>query len=70
MQTDLQRRIDSLKTTVMMRAREQMCPVELVNFLTSFRIKTGGIERFGELDEKVQVQILEWESHPYRVIGN
>ncbi len=46
-----------------------MGPVELVNWWTVFRNTTRGIQKFEDLDETVQVQILDWESHPYQVIG-
>ena len=69
MQTNLQARIDRLKTTAMMRAREQMGPVELVNWWTIFRKNTRGIDRFDELEPTVQNQIIEWESNPYKIIG-
>lgn len=69
MQTNLQSRIDRLKTTAMMRAREQMGPVELVNWWTIFRKNTREIDRFNELETKVQNQIMEWETDPYKIIG-
>ena len=69
MQTDLQVRIDHLKTTAMMKARERMGAVELVNWWETFRKNTRDIHNFDELDEDVKAQILEWESHPYEIVG-
>lgn len=68
-QTDLRKRIDRLKTTAMMEARERMGPVELVHWWTTFRQKALEKEKFEELDEKIQEQILEWEAYPYEIIG-
>jgi hypothetical protein len=68
-QTDLQQRIDRLKTTAMMKARERMGPVELVNWWTTFRQNVLKKEKFEELDEKTQAQIVEWEAYPYEIIS-
>lgn len=65
MQADLQQRIDRLKTTAMMKARERMGPVELVHWWTTFRQNALEKEKFDELDENIQAQILEWEGYPY-----
>lgn len=68
-QMDLQQRIDRLKTTAMMKARERMGPVELVNWWATFQenvLKKGDFE---DLDEKIQAQILEWEAYPYEIIS-
>jgi len=54
----------------MMKRREHMGPVELVNWWTVFCNNTRGIQKFEELDDNVQAQILDWESHPYKVIGS
>lgn len=56
MQTDLQRKIDRLKTTALMKAREQMGPVEVAKWWTTFLKNTRGIKTFDELDENVQAQ--------------
>ncbi|MFW2365351.1 MAG: hypothetical protein ACN4GW_02990 [Desulforhopalus sp.] len=69
LQTDLQRRIDRLKTTAMMRERERMGPIELVHWWSTFRQNVLAKQRFDNLDEKTQSQILEWEAHPYEIIG-
>jgi len=69
-QTNLQSRLDKLKTTVMMKSRDHMGPVELVNLWTLFRINICEIQKFEDLDGDIQVQILDWESHPYKIIGS
>lgn len=53
-----------------MKARKYMGPVELVNWWTGFKKNTNRAERFDELDEKIQAQIIEWESEPYKIIGS
>jgi hypothetical protein len=68
-QTDLQQRIDRLKTTAMMKARERMGPVELVNWWATFQKNVLKKDKFEDLDEKIQAQILEWEAYPYEIIG-
>ena len=68
-QTDLQQRIDRLKTTAMMKARERMGPVELVNWWATFQKNVLKKDKFEDLDEKIQTQILEWEAYPYEIIG-
>ena len=69
-QTNLQSRLDYLKTTAMMKSREHMGPVELVNWWTIFRSNIREIQKFEDLDTDIQAQILEWESHPYKIIGS
>jgi hypothetical protein len=69
-QIHLQTRLDQLKTTAMMKRREHMGPVELVNWWTMFRSSINGIQKFEDLDADVQAQILDWESHPYKIIGS
>lgn len=54
----------------MMKSREHMGPVELVNWWTLFRSSISDIEKFEDLDPEVQAQILFWESHPYKIIGS
>lgn len=70
LQQDLEQRIDRLKTTAMMQAREQMGPVELVNWWKNFRQEVLRKERFEDLEDDIKVQILEWEAHPYEIIGS
>lgn len=69
MQTELQQRISRIKTTALMRAREHMGPVELTNWWTTFKKNTNELKSFADLDETTQAQILEWEAHPYIIIG-
>ena len=68
-QTDLQQRIDRLKTTAMMKARERMGPVELVNWWATFQKNVLKKDKFEDLDEKIKAQILAWEAYPYEIIG-
>ncbi|MFH1155567.1 MAG: hypothetical protein V1793_17315 [Pseudomonadota bacterium] len=70
MTTELERRINNIKATALMRAREYMSSVELVHWWDSFLESTRKVTRFEELDEKTQAQILEWEAHPYKIIGS
>ena len=70
MSTELQDRIDNIKATALMKAREYMGPVELVNWWTNFLETTRKAGCFDELDKKIQDQIMEWESHPYKIIGS
>lgn len=70
MQQDLEQRIDRLKTTAMMKARERMGPFELVNWWEGFRQKVLSKEKFEDLEDDIKVQILEWEAHPYEIIGS
>jgi hypothetical protein len=66
----LERRINAIKKTALMRAREYMSSVEVVNWRTAFLKNTLTVEKkFEDLEETVQAQILEWESNPYKVIG-
>ena len=69
LQTDLQQRIDRLKTTALMKARERMGPVELVNWWSTFRKHVLKKAKFEDLDEKTQAQILEWETYQYEIIS-
>lgn len=69
-QANLQSRLDRLKTAAMMKSREHMGPVELVNWWTLFRCNIQEIEKFEDLDAETKAQILEWESHPYKIIGS
>lgn len=69
MQTDLQQRVDNIKTTAIYKAREKMGPIELLNWWTSFRKNISETKRFEDLDKKVQAQILEWEADSYKIIG-
>ncbi len=69
-QQDLEQRVDRLKTTAMMKARERMGPFELVNWWENFRQKVLSKDTFEDLEDDVKVQILEWEAHPYQVIGS
>jgi hypothetical protein len=66
---DLQQRIDRLKTTAMMQAREQKGAVELVHWWANFRAGVLRKKSFEELDQETQSQILEWEADPYQIIG-
>ena len=70
MQTNLQSRIDRLKTTALMEQRKTMGPVGVANWWTSFRQKTSKAESFDELSPDIQEQILKWESNPYKIIGS
>ena len=70
MPTQLHKRITRIKATALMRAREYMSSVELVFWWDKFLKNTSKAERFEELDEKIQAQILKWESNPYKVIGS
>ena len=54
----------------MMKSREHMGPVELVNWWTHFRSNISDIDKFEDLDTGTQRQILEWETHPYKIIGS
>lgn len=63
LQADLQQRVDRLKTTALLQARESMGPVELVNWWTKFRQTVLKSEKFEDLDEEIQAQVLEWEGH-------
>ncbi|MCG8685101.1 MAG: hypothetical protein MI892_09520 [Desulfobacterales bacterium] len=70
MSIELHDRINRIKTTALMKARKYMGPVELVNWWTGFKKNTNRAERFDELDERIQAQIIEWESEPYKIIGS
>lgn len=70
MQTELQERVYRIKSTALMRAREYMGSVELVNWWEKFLRNTRKANKFEELDEDIQAQILKWESDPYKVIGS
>lgn len=67
--TGFQQRIGRLKTTAIMKARERMGPVELVNWWATFLENVLKKDKFEDLDEKIQAQILEWEASPYEIIS-
>lgn len=69
MTTELEKRVDAIKATALMRAREHMSSVELVNWWKAFLEKTCKVDKFEELDAKTQALIIEWESAPYKIIG-
>jgi hypothetical protein len=69
MNTDLQQRIAAIKTTALMRAREKMGSYEVINWWADLIKNTRELKSFDELDEETKAQILEWEAHPYKVIG-
>jgi len=41
-----------------------------VRWLDEFLKNTSKAKEFEEHDEKIQAQILKWESDPYKVIGS
>lgn len=69
MTTELQKRIEDIKATALMKAREYMSSVELVHWWKAFLEKTRMVDKFEELDEKTQALIIDWESNPYQIIG-
>ena len=69
MSKELQRRIAAIKITALMRAREHMGSYEVINWWANLVRNTRNLTSFDELDEKTKGQILEWEAHPYKVIG-